>query len=807
MSAKELLYHLISGKKNNILLFGLSIIPAVLLFQFPVSVFTNGIDPPLSWVFNYLINGKLLLGKDIIFPHGPLAFLMYPLPMGANIWIAVVFHLAARIFLAFSMLKLASCKHIYILVFTFISSFVLLAINDLLLTLVQIVAICYINYFARRNVTWLIPALIIAPLAIYIKAFVGIVSIILTITFTGLMVYRAASGIENWYRLLVLLIVPFVLLGTWFSMYGELSGFTRYFKGMIMLAADNSAAVAVYPQNNWWIIAGTLCSGLVLLLLNFKNAILLRFTILIGPAMFAIWKYGMAREDYLHASMMFAFIVFIVILFNVLSVKNRLINAILTLLITISSFYTLTRSYYFEPYPIQINGFKTLVQKAVHYQYFVDTCNMSSYKQIERNTLEPKILKLIGNQSVDVYPWDYTYIASNLLNWQPRPVLQSYASYSRELDQLNADHFKSDKAPEFLIWELRKISRDIHAGTLESIDGRYLLNDEPLTLLEILKRYELAAKQQGIFPVLVFRKRKNILETEINATIQETVSWNSWIEIPQSDSAIVTASVDMQRNYSGKLKSFFYKDEATFVYYLLENGDIRMYRIVPKNSAYALWINPLIMNPESKINGPLVKKIMFRCSNTSMMKDKITISWKYLFLKPNQCHTINPVFDFFGIEPDLHQTMLLTSTNNLEQGSTGWSDSDISNIILKDKNHVFQLLSGQYSISYQFYLDSIKEIDKGKKLVIRTSVWAMADLNSEAVYVISVEKNGESLIWKAVDIQNFIHNPSVMNFVANFVELDEAVLKEKGLTVKIYAWNSGRKKIILDDFSVRVETW
>jgi hypothetical protein len=38
-----------------------------------------GIDPPLSWVYNYLFETGLAKGKNIIFPHGPLAFLMYPL--------------------------------------------------------------------------------------------------------------------------------------------------------------------------------------------------------------------------------------------------------------------------------------------------------------------------------------------------------------------------------------------------------------------------------------------------------------------------------------------------------------------------------------------------------------------------------------------------------------------------------------------------------------------------------------------------------------------------------------------------------
>jgi hypothetical protein len=41
--------------------------------------YSTGIDPPLFWVFNHLFETGLNLGRHIVFPHGPLAFFMYPL--------------------------------------------------------------------------------------------------------------------------------------------------------------------------------------------------------------------------------------------------------------------------------------------------------------------------------------------------------------------------------------------------------------------------------------------------------------------------------------------------------------------------------------------------------------------------------------------------------------------------------------------------------------------------------------------------------------------------------------------------------
>jgi len=812
MSVRDYLYHPVSGKTNNLLLFVIALVPAFSLFPFPSSAFANGIDPPLAWVFNFLIKGNLHLGKQIIFPHGPLAFLMYRLPVGYNLWIAVAVHLVARIFMAYSLLKLATRKPLSSMGIAIVSAFILLSINDLLLTIVQIIILCYLNFFERRNVWWLIPALIITPLALYVKAFVGIVSLMVTLTFAGIMIYRMIIGTESWYRLLLLLIVPFILMAGWVAMYGDLQGLSGYLKGMADLAADNSAAVSVYPDNNWWITGIAIFSGLLLIIFNLKNIVLARFAILAGPALFAIWKYGMAREDYLHTSMMFVFILFIVLVFSILIKKIKIINSVLSVVIIVLFYFTLQKSDYFEPFHIKVNGLRTLTTSALNYRYFADTCMKFSDSAIDRNKLDSSIINLIGTKTTDIYPWDYTYIAANNLNWQPRPVLQSYASYTQDLDRLNARHFESNYAPEFFIWELRKITHDLHGGTLESIDGRYLLNDEPETLMAILCNYGLVARQGGIFPSMIYKKMKEKPGSSSKIIHSTKANWNEWIDVPVTSSGILKASADMQRNFTGKLKSFLYKDEAFYVYYLLENGDIRMYRIVPKNASYGLWVNPLIINPEKGRIEPSVRKIMFRCSNTGMMKDEIDIRWNHVtFQQRNDRQEKytdigNLVYSFFGISSDIASAELLLSENNFEKPCSYWSIPDEAKISGADKNRSLNLMPGDYSISFEYPFDSLtKMIDTGE-LIVRTGVWAKAATGARAVFVISLEKDGKSLLWKAVDINNFIHDVRTLNFVTNYSIIDHNLLQQAGLILKVYAWNTGSKSITLDDFSVRIET-
>ena len=83
--------------------FDYSIAPIILgvlvaIGTFPaVSLSYNlGIDGPMMWLSNYFFSQDLLLGKDTIFPHGPLAFIVYPLAsniglsLGAGILLKII---------------------------------------------------------------------------------------------------------------------------------------------------------------------------------------------------------------------------------------------------------------------------------------------------------------------------------------------------------------------------------------------------------------------------------------------------------------------------------------------------------------------------------------------------------------------------------------------------------------------------------------------------------------------------------------------------------------------------------------------
>jgi hypothetical protein len=128
---------------------------------------------------------------------------------------------------------------------------------------------------------------------------------------------------------------------------------------------------------------------------------------------------------------------------------------------------------------------------------------------------------------------------------------------------------------------------------------------------------------------------------------------------------------------------------------------------------------------------------------------------------------------------------------------------DASKVTKTGRNASFLLEPGAYSVSFEYNLDSLSANPKG--YIVRAIVWAKAESEAKAAYVISVEKEGKSFLWKAVEAGDFIHDRQAFNFVTNYAVIDNEILREPGLKLKVYAWNTGNEAVLLDDFSVRIE--
>jgi len=770
----------------------LIIILVVIIGTFPENdwSFDVGIDPPLEWVFNSLFENGLIAGQDILFPHGPLAFLMYPL--SENILLATLVIAMLKSLLVINVYGVLYrsehwIKWLVILIFSYGVS-VISVFNHLL---VANVIMLYCNHFHHKFKLIKLAAFLLTALAFYVKAYIAILT---GTMFVSVFIYTAFTQ-KNFHKLVIdgFIMLGFMLL-FWLFMYGQMHGFFRYVLGMLNLAQDNSAAAAVYPYNNWWLIAFTLIVMVVLVVVN-RSSKSVFFFLMIGLSLFAAWKHGMAREDFFHVKGLLNYFIISLAIFLLFEPKRLLINLPLAVIIVASFSLNMKNSMNYRPLRYDYLGAKNFAEFITDFNSLKKQAHQKTAENLRKNRLPQNMLDSINGATADVYPWDYSISAINNLNWQPRVVIQSYASYTSWLDQQNANYFSSDKSPDFIVWEKEKITKDINGGSFNSIDNRHLLNDEPQTLIQIMSEYEPCCSNEKF---LLLKKRNTPLSFHTQIIDSEQTNWNKWIDIPPTEMGFLRAKLSFEKTLQQNIKSFFYKDEQFWVYLKLSNDAVHKYRIVPRNASDGLWINPYFFNTEKSYT---IKQIMFKASGSEFLSQELSIDWELTDFDTKPTYP----FDFFNIQYQQNDTLLFESLNDFEMPMVKyWSESGNDHLTKTsvEGKKGYDLYNTDFSCNFSLNLDSIPM----GNIRVETDVWVLSpDYNqSKSIsLVITVDDEKGQMLYKSVNIDEQLIDQKSWNHIFNFAEIDHS---KEHCKLKAYLWNREDKQLIIDNFRVRFES-
>lgn len=749
---------------------------------------STGIDPSLAWAFNHFFDTGLSAGKHIIFPHGPLAFFMYP--KTPNIILATVVTALLKAVLVFNVYFLFRPKNgTTRWIITFLVAFLIALVSNFNQLLIANLLAFYSIYHISNHFHLKLLAFVLTAFALYIRAYVSIIAGIILVSF---MLYELSQK-KNWQTFFIDGTIIFSLvLFFWLCMYGTLSGFFRYLFGMINLAQDNSSAAAFYPYNNWLFI-GLSFLGVVLLIVLNRSKRGLFFLSISAFSIWAAWKHGMAREDIFHYKGFLIFLFILLAVFVLFVEKKRAINLPIStfVLIFLALNITNTTNYFMPKY--NLLGYQNFFKFVGNYKDLNAKALQQSQRNLEVNKLPKELRQTISNNTVDVYPWDYSIIAANNLNWKPRVVIQSYAAYTSWLDKQNEKHFTSKEAPEYIIWEKEKVTNDVNRSSFQSIDNRYLLNDEPKTLLQLLSNYEFCDSKERFF---LLKKRKSPYKSKIKSIKPQTISWEKWINVPQETSAILRLKLDFKKSLTQRAKSLLYKDEQFWVYLKLENNDIHKYRIVPKNASDGLWISPYLFNDHRV---PKVKQIMLKASNQRILTDEVKISWEQITFINSPDH----IFSFFGINKKETDSLIFSSTNTFETAENQlWnpiSEKHMNNISF-DGSTSYSLNQDEFSCSFILPLDSIS---KGN-LRISSQAWITCPNYKQTrniSLVLAIEEESKNIVYKSFVIDDQLIDKTRWNHIFNDVEFEN---NKPNRILKVYFWNPGINNLLIDKFQISI---
>jgi hypothetical protein len=258
-----------------------------------------------------------------------------------------------------------------------------------------------------------------------------------------------------------------------------------------------------------------------------------------------------------------------------------------------------------------------------------------------RDRLPRRFRQRIGRECVGIYPWNASLVYANDLRWCPRPVFQSYTAYTPWLDRQNSRALGGRRAPPFVLWTLGPLD---HPWTSPqwSIDARYLLSDEPLTVLELLRRYrpvDLSARaallQRSPAPLYA---RPRILREVRGA-------WDRWLAVPRAAGAIVRARVHARRTLSGWLRRNLLWERPTHVTYAFRGGGQVRHRFVLDNAPSGLWIQPYVYNAGVRrlrrtrplppkildlFRGRLVAAVRFSAGTPRAFHPQLRVQWEVI---------------------------------------------------------------------------------------------------------------------------------------------------------------------------------
>jgi hypothetical protein len=760
----------VKNQLANILMVGLLII---ICFPAYYPEFNKGIDESLVWAYNHLFANDFSKASALLFPHGPLAFVMYPLPIGQNLIYAAFFDSLLKCLIFYCLQSYSISRDSNSKLNAFVLCLLLFHLLNVQMLIIAAILSLLMLYFDSSKKIYALIALVLSALALYIKSYVGIICGLIAVSFI-LADFIRLRMIKSTLLFAVVFTLSYPLI--WFLMFGSFANFFTYIYGVKELASDNSAAAAFYPENNWIYLSLAIALFVSIPIFNRTKKIIFFYAIT-ALAIFAAWKHGMARQDIYHTRGLFFLLL---VFYTLLNFFNERFNRS-TLLVSLGSlvFFSLNlpNVRLYEENNLSFFRVNRFAEFVFDHQKFKDYHLQNSYKNIENQKLDSSLLNLIANNTIDVYPWDYSYIAANKFNWQPRPVLHSYAAYSSWLDTKDSQHFRSVKAPKFIIFEIDKKTEDLFGGSLESIDQRYLLNDEPKTILAILENYRIVHKNNRF---ILFEKRETPIVFKSKSLGKFNTRFGEDLSIPEkSKNGILRLKTKISKTIKGRVQSFLFKDQESFINYYMNNGDVYRYKIVPKNAADGIWVNPMLMHPENNSEEPGCLKIMFSSSDPSFYNEEIICEWEILeeqsFSKPlifnkKAPHAKNKI---------LEQVVLEKKSSIDEKG---------------------------FSASFQISIDSLIQLSSGETFELKSNLWT--SYTSDAILVITIDDaQKKNLFWEGFELNRFSLMKNEMNpanFVKSFDNLE--VFKGKNAVLSVYVWNKGNSVLDISDFRLSIWT-
>jgi hypothetical protein len=196
----------------------------------------------------------------------------------------------------------------------------------------------------------------------------------------------------------------------------------------------------------------------------------------------------------------------------------------------------------------------------------------------------PILGREIGKRSVDLVSSVQSALLMNQLHYRPRPVFQSYSTYTTELLKINARAIASSTAPDFMVVRL------------EPIDERFPMLEDALAWQEILYRYRPVTVEKD--NLLLERDRSRdatVLKPHETTLLERPIRFNE--DIPTAhESGFQKLALGFHSTWWGKVRGFLLRPPRIFIQLKTTDNRERRFRLIPATAENGFLLSPFVGN-------------------------------------------------------------------------------------------------------------------------------------------------------------------------------------------------------------------
>lgn len=548
-----------------------------------------GLDPGWRYALNHLVNSPYLFGRDAVFTYGPLGYLLYPLDIGQNLIRGTIFRLVVH--LIFAVVTISHIRRAASLtnVCWFVALYVIATIMGMHYETHLLFVVTFLLWTAIRGGQvrpgWLLTAGWFGGTLLFTKLSMG-VSAALMLAATAMAAGQAwktvalRGGIAY---VATILFVGGITMPT-------LMAFGPFLQQSLEIVRGYDVAMVIEgPDSIVQLGCATLllCAGLVVALRRSAAGTNLCAFLAVTQCVLA-FKQGFVRQDG-HEILFFPAVlvlVGLVILCSAAGAETRRATGvgIIALLLALPVTYTY-RTGMTAPAAVRLlmgqtgwdNGTALFRLPAI-----AATMRAQGASNLAPIRLPGDWRAKIGDATIDVLPWDLSYVPANALNWRPNPSLQLYTIHTAFIDQRTATHFASQAAPQFLIVEYA------------DLESKLQMTSAPATWNTIVSNYQ----PVGVSPlpnIMLLEKRpvarplERVIVSEVIARIGQPMP------VPPSR-YLVSLDLQMKLNVSGAISKTLFRVPRVYFRISYASGRTVTAAFIPETAINGMSISILPTN-------------------------------------------------------------------------------------------------------------------------------------------------------------------------------------------------------------------